>query len=566
MQTSINIKIGGQAGEGIKTTGLILSKVFARLGFSIFSYDEYPSLIRGGHNCYQMLADHRPVYAQRRKVDILICLDEQSFVLHQTELKNSSLILYDPDKFKLNNKDKYSSIGLPWVKLAQQAGGSKIMANMVSLGGILALCSLPLDTLFSLISSVFKSKGDKVVEGNQKAAQAGFDFVKQNFSQKKLALEQPQKKDQIVVLGNEAIASGAIAAGIKYYAAYPMTPVSSVLHFLASQAEKYNLVVNHAENEIAAINTSLGAAAAGVRAMTATSGGGFCLMTEGLGMAGMAEVPLVLILGMRAGPSSGMPTWTGQGDLLFAIYASQDEFPRLVLTPGDAFEAFDLTKKAFELSEKYQLPVILLVDKVLCESHYCGSAFTADHTNQRFGFAQKIEKNYQRYGLSDSGVSPRPLLGQNGGACLITNSYEHGPDGLGTEDISLRKQQMEKRLKKLKSVRNQLWDLPLFGETEGSLTLVGFGTTAGPAREALKQLPGANYLHFNYLWPFPAEQVKNVLGKGQRIICFEGNATGQLEALIRQKTGIEIKERLRKYDGRPFYPEEIIEYINKNDY
>jgi len=564
MQTSINIKIGGQAGEGIKTTGLILSKAFARLGFSIFSYDEYPSLIRGGHNCYQMLADHQQVYGQKKKVDILICLDEQSLVLHQSELKDTSLILYDPDKFKPDDKAKYASIGLPWVKLAQQAGGSKIMANMVSLGGILALCSLPLETLFNLISSVFKSKGDKVVESNKKAAQAGFDFVKENFSQNKLALEQPQKKDQIVILGNEAMAVGAIAAGMKYFAAYPMTPVSSVLHYLASKAEKYNLVVNHAENEIAAVNTSLGAAAAGVRAMTATSGGGFCLMAEGLGMAGMAEVPLVLILGMRTGPSSGMPTWTGQGDLLFSIYASQDEFPRLVLTPGDAFEAFDLTKKAFELSEKYQLPAILLVDKILCESHYSGSAFAADHDNQRIGFAQMTEKNYQRYGLSDSGVSPRPFLGQRGGACLMANSYEHGPDGLGTEEISLRKEQVEKRLKKLESIQSQLWDLPLFGDAEGSLTLVGFGTTSGPAREALKQLPRANYLHFNYVWPFPVQRVKKLLGKGQRVICLEGNATGQLEALIRQKTGIEIKERLRKYDGRPFYPEEIIEYINKN--
>jgi len=566
MKTSINIKIGGQAGEGIKTTGLILSKVFAGLGFSIFSYDEYPSLIRGGHNCYQMLADHQPVYAQKRELDILICLDEQSFVLHQAELKDSSLILYDPDKFKLDNKaGRYSSIGLPWVKLAQQAGGSKIMANMVSLGGILALCGLPLDSLFNLISSVFKSKGDKVVESNRKSAQAGFDFVKENFSQKKLGLEQPKKKDQIVVLGNEAMAAGAIAAGMKYYAAYPMTPVSSVLHFLASQAEKYNLVVNHAENEIAAVNTCLGAAVSGVRAMTATSGGGFCLMTEGLGMSGMAEVPLVLILGMRAGPSSGMPTWTGQGDLLYSIFASQDEFPRLVLTPGDAFEAFELTKKAFELSEKYQLPVILLVDKVLCESHYSGPAFVADHTNQRFGFAQMTEKKYQRYGLSDSGLSPRPFLGQSGGACLMANSYEHGPDGLGTEEISLRNQQMEKRLKKLKSIQSQLWDLPFFGNAEASLTLIGFGTTAGPAREALKQLPEANYLHFNYVWPFPTEQVKKFLGKNQRIICLEGNATGQLESLIRQQTGIEIKERLPKYDGRPFYPEEIIEYVNKND-
>ena len=564
MSTSVNIKIGGAAGEGIKTTGLILSKSLSRLGFSIFAYDEYPSLIRGGHNTYQVYAAHERVHSQYRLIDILVAYDLPTVTLHQNELKDSSLIILDTTKTSTPPVSKGKLLPIPLTALAQKAGGSPIMANMVSLGATLSLCGLPTTSLLDIISQVFADKGEEIILANQKAVQAGADYVKNNFADTNLNIDLPaNKKEQIVILGNEAISVGALAAGMKYFASYPMTPTSNILHFLAEQAENYNLVVNHVENEIAAINTVIGASAAGVRAMTATSGGGFSLMVEGLGMGGMAEVPMVIVLGTRPGPSTGMPTWTGQGDLRFAIHAAQDEFPRVVLTPGDAFETFDLTKKAFILAEKYQMPVILLVDKYLCESHKSGSPFPSVHQNERYGFAQNLDQTYLRYRITEDGVSPRPLLGESGGASVMANSYEHGEDSLVTEEAGKRQKMQEKRLRKLESVTKDLGELPVFGKASATTTLVGFGSTYGPAQEALKELPEVNYLHFNYVWPFPVEQVTQVLEKAQRIVCLEGNKLGQLQGLIREQTGIEIKECLRKYDGRPFYPEEIASFMKK---
>ncbi|OGD62637.1 hypothetical protein A2160_04995 [Candidatus Beckwithbacteria bacterium RBG_13_42_9] len=259
-----------------------------------------------------------------------------------------------------------------------------------------------------------------------------------------------------------------------------------------------------------------------------------------------------------------MPTWTGQGDLRFAIHAAQDEFPRVVLTPGDQFEAFALTKKAFVLAEKYQLPVIILVDKYLCESHKSGLPFTTQHQNQRYGFvSDPIPPGFEHYALSDSGVSPRPYLGQSGGAGLIANSYEHGSQGFASEDPGERQKMNQKRMRKFEALISDLWPLPMFGNRQAPTTLLGFGSSLGPVLEALKQLPEVNYLHFNYVWPFPSAQVKETLGKAKRIICLEENALGQLQGLVREYTGIEIKESLRKYDGRPFYPEEIIAFLGK---
>jgi 2-oxoglutarate ferredoxin oxidoreductase subunit alpha len=563
MPTSINVKIGGKAGEGIKTTGLTLSKCFSRLGFAVFGYDEYPSLIRGGHNSYQMYASHEPVHAQHRLVNILIALNQETVQLHQAELTADSLVLYDPAKFPLEKLTAGKPLAIPCAQVAKEAGGSEIMANMVSLGAVLRLSHLPLTPLLEIITEVFGGKGREVVEANHKATQAGADYIDKNYPQDGFTLEPPEAKPQIVVLGNEAIGAGAIASGLKYFAAYPMTPTSTILHFLAEQAEKHNLVVNHVENEIAAINTAIGASSMGVRSMVSTSGGGFSLMVEGLGMTGIAEVPLVVVVGTRPGPATGMPTWGGQGDLRFAIHASQDELPRIVLTPGDAFEAFELTQKAFLLAEKYQLPVILLVDKLLCESHKSGVPFPKVATNDRYGFADNILAGYQRYALTQDGVSPRPWVGQSGGASVVSNSYEHGPDSLVTEEAQDRKAMHEKRLRKLVSAQQDLWQLPHYGNPEAKKIVVGFGSTLGSVREALKELPDWNYLHFNYVWPFPKDEVATVLNQAETVACVEANALGQLQGLIREQTGIQVLNSFHKYDGRPFYPEEIKEYLTK---
>ena len=575
IKNSINIKITGQAGEGIKTTGLILSKIFTRSGFHIFSYDEYPSLIRGGHNCYQMYASTEKVFSQHKKVDILIALDEASVSLHQDELTKKSLVLFDPDEFQVK-KSKGKLLPIPWAKIATDSGGSPIMSNMVALGVVCGVTGLSLNPIFSLIKDVFGRKGEKIVSANKKAAQAGFDYVKKPTTPFLPGLHQassPQLRGgeipQMVVTGNEMIGLGAISAGLKYFAGYPMTPVSNLLHFLAAKAENYSMIVNHTENEIGAINTAIGASAAGARAMTATSGGGFSLMTEGLGLSGMSETPLVIVEGMRPGPSSGMPTWTGQGDLLFMVYASQDEFPRIVLTPGSINECFSSTQKAFYFAEKYQIPVIILTDKHLLESHKSCSLHTPEVksantsgvylSNKRYSFVKNPGKNYLRYKVTDTGISPRPFLGQKGAACL-TNSYEHGEDSLVTEESLPRKKQVEKRMRKLETLKNELWQPKLFGKLQAKINLIGWGSTLGPVLETIKQNQNINYLHLDYIWPFPKKAVKNFLQKSKKPICIEGNAAGQLAKLIAQETGILIKDKLLKYDGRPFWPEEILKF------
>lgn len=562
MQKCINIKIGGKAGEGIKTTGFILSKSLVNLGFSIFSYDEYPSLIRGGHNSYQVYASLIAAHSQHYFIDILIAFDEQTFKLHQAELKKDAVVLFDPDVFCPEKIPSLKTVEIPLKKLAQDSGLSKA-GNMVALGAVFTLLGLPTDNLKELVGEIFSAKGKEILKGNTEAVQSGVSFIESQNQQDFSKLSLPSKSnDQIVVLGNDAMGAGALAAGLKYFASYPMTPASSLFHFLADFGEKFNVVVHHAENEITAINAIIGASAAGVRVMTATSGGGFSLMAEGLGMSGIAEVPVVVVLGMRPGPATGLPTWTGQGDLRFVIHASQDEFPRVILSPGDAFEAFELTKKAFVLAEKYQLPVIILADKYLMESHKSGPAFSKKHQNPRFGFVEEIKGDLNRYRLTESGISPRPILGQKGGASTLANSYEHGQDGYSTENSKDRIEQMQKRMKKLDSIADDLGDLPVFGPKNARVTLVGFGSTLGPVLEALKNLPDTNYLHFNYVWPFPKSALK-VLKKAQNLICLESNSEGQLRGLIREYSGVEIKDFFPKFDGRPFYPEEIEEFVKK---
>jgi len=320
------------------------------------------------------------------------------------------------------------------------------------------------------------------------------------------------------------------------------------------------------EDEISAINQSIGASFAGARAMTATSGGGFCLMTEGLGLAGMSETPLVIVEAMRAGPASGMPTWSGQGDLKFIINAAQDEFPRVVLAPGDAKECFFLARKAFYLAEKYQIPVIILLDKNISESYYSLKPLTGTYHNERLSFIQP-QKRFQRYQDTNSGISPRCFLGAKNGH-HVANSYEHSEDSLFTEDIQERNKMMEKRKRKFTSLKKEILPLKLYGPKQAEISLISWGSNKGAILETLKMLNKRqktikreiNFLHLNWLWPFPTKQVRNFLKSNQQTICLEGNANGQLASLIREHTGIKVKTFL-KYDGRPFYPEEIYQKL-----
>lgn len=529
----LNWKISGAAGEGIKVSGLMLQKTAFRSGYYTYGSTEYPSLIRGGHNNFEVVISTKPVSSARQQIDL------------EVNLKNSTV----------------AGKPFPLADLAKQSG-NLLTKNTVALGASCALLGLKLETLKEVIAETFGSKDQNIVKQNHQAAQLGFNAAAKD---NQLTLDPPQAKhqDKIMLCGNEALALGAVAGGMKFYCAYPMTPSTPILHYLAGSARRLGIVVNHAEDEIGVVNMAIGASAGGVRSMVATSGGGFSLMVEGLGLSGGTETPLVIVLGMRPGPASGMPTWSGQGDLLFAINAAQDEFPRIVLAPGDAQEAFELAKKAQNLAEKYQLPVIILSDKNMGEGYYTTKRPADKHANQRYSLAPDMpesDTSFPRYKITDTGISPRPLPGQPGGVHLI-NSYEHDELGYATEVSAERTKQMNKRLQKLEKIlkSTDLITPQVFGPKTAKTSIISWGSNKGAIIDSLAQLSETNYIHFSWLWPFPKQQFLDLVKPGQKLISVEGNATGQLTRLIREQTGIEIKDKILKYDGRQFFPEEIYE-------
>lgn len=519
--TGFNWKISGPAGEGIKVAGLIFAQTAFRQGLYIHGYTEYPSLIRGGLNTFQVCADVQPVLAPQAKFDLEISLN-------------------DP------------SLGKP--------------KNIFAIGLASAKLGLKLAVLQTVIKETFAKKTSAVIKQNLAAAEQGYQSCQNPAKPIKL----PPLKNQILLSGNDALSLGALAGGLKFFTAYPMSPATSILHFLAAKAKTAQIVVRHGEDEIGVVNMALGASFAGARSMVATSGGGFSLMTEALGLAGITETPLVIISAMRPGPATGMPTWTGQGDLLFAIHASQDEFPRIVLTPGDPEEAFNLTKLALNLSEKYQLPVIILTDKYLGESYFTFNKPAVKQTNQRFGFASIRNLNtdipFPRYADSKTGVSLRTIPGQPGGVHLA-NSYEHDQYGYATESSRERIKQVNKRAKKTLAILNDpvMVKPKLIGPKSASTTLISWGSNKGSLLTALKFLPDTNFIHFPSVWPFPRQEFLYLLKNSKKLITIELNSTGQLNELISQETGIQIPKQILKYDGRPFYPEEIINQVKKYD-
>src|SRR3989344_3299511 len=564
-------KVAGAAGEGIMTTGLLLSKTFARSGLHVFDYSEYPSLIRGGTNTYQVHASKFPVYCQSSRIDLLVAINKDGLEKHLGEIDQGSIVLYDKEDDKIEiNKYKITgkTFNLPMVRLAKEFGGKEVMGNNVALGASVYLLGLDISLLDEVINDVFSNKGKNVVELNQKAAHAGYDYLKARIPQ-----IPPLTKGQsqfLTMTGNEAISLGSLAGGLQFYAAYPMTPASSILHYLAEKAKDAGIVVKHAEDEISAVDMALGASFAGTRAMVATSGGGFCYMVEALGLAGIAELPLVIVEAMRPGPALGMPTWTAQGDLKFILNAGNGEFPRFVLAPGDALEAFDLARRAQELAEKYQTPVILVSDKHLSESRYSLKLETSIFINRRYGFSQNPKQGqndaYPRYLLNDSNISDRTVPGIIGGT-HIANSYTHNQYGLSSEESNESKSQVDKLFQKLEKMRleipQQFWEV----EPNSQITFISFGSTKGQIKEAKPKLKKENIpinmLNLSWLWPFPKEQVRQAIKSSQNVIVVEGNSQGQLADLITQETGIIIKNRLNRYDGRPFYVEDIVDYAKK---
>lgn len=573
----ITVKIGGEAGFGIMTTGLLLGKIATREGFHAFEYSEYPSLIRGGHNVIEIRISDEEVYSQAKTVDILVCLNLDTYNLHCGEVKEGGVIVYDADripqdKLKKSAK-KLSHVHVPFMKILRDNRLSTVMLNNIAIGVIMHILGADINILHSLIEENFAKKNQEIIDKNKLAAHLGYESGQKSLpGGYKIKLSKKQNPPaRLYLSGSEMIGFAAICAGCKFYAAYPMTPSSGLLHYLAQKSNQSGMVVKHAEDEISVINMALGASWTGVRSMVGTSGGGFALMVESVSLAGITETPIVIVMGQRPGPATGMPTWTEQGDLLFVVHSGHGEFPKIVLAPGDGQEAFQLTVKAFNLADKYQTPVFIMGDKCLQEGHQSidkfkvQSRFDRDKIDRGKLLSQEELlklKEYKRYLITDDGISPRAIPGLKG-SLHQSNSYEHGQDGHTTEDAQKRIDQVDKRNRKSETYLKEDFELPhLYGNKEKELTLISWGSNKAPILQAMKDSGGAfNYLHFNHLWPLDKIKIRNILNSLKKTLLVENNSHAQFGQLLTMVTGFEIENKLLKYSGRPIYPEEILEAV-----
>jgi len=561
MTIDMNFMVAGEAGQGVQLAGFLLAKVLARGGYHVFADQDYESRVRGGHNFFRVRVKDSRVGAIAEPVDVLIAFNKESVSLHKNVV--TGVIIFNGKKIKDTGGDSLFIVPL------ERLAGDKLMSNTVALGVALGLVEYDFEIVAKVLREHFGT-GD-VSQNNIKAARAGYEYsrkeFKGEFSHRLGAISQAER---MLLTGNEAISLGAIAVGCKFMAAYPMTPVSAIMEYLAEKTKDFDLVMVHAEDEIAAINMAIGAAYAGVRAMTATSGSGFCLMVEGLGLAGITETPIVVVEGQRPGPAVGLPTRTEQGDLQFVLHAHHGEFPRAVLAPATVEDAFWITVKAFNLAEKYQLPVIILTDQHLASSYTTVdridlSKVTIDR-GLLFSGGEAEQLEYKRHRITETGISPRAFPGQSK-ALVMTDADEHDEAGHLIEDAGMRTAQVQKRLRKLFSLKKEIDPPKLYGPKKAETTLIGWGSTFGAIHEAVdilrKEGASVNMLHLNELWPFQAEAVADVIGRSHHSYVIENNATGQLAKLIRAETGKEVSGRILKYDGRPFSPAYIAEAVRK---
>jgi 2-oxoglutarate ferredoxin oxidoreductase subunit alpha len=568
----LNILVGGEAGQGVQSVGSALAKVLVRGGYEVFADQDFESRIRGGHSFTRVRASREPVAAALEPIDVLIALNADTIDLHRKQLQPGGTLLYDRVKTGAKISDAVTALDIPLEKIAVDTSGNVLMINTVAAGASLGLLDYDFDLLAEVLRQEYSRHGNQVVEANINAGRAGYDYAMQHRPGAfKMRLKAGKPMGKMLLTGNEALALGALAAGCKFVAGYPMTPTTPILEFLADKGREFGLHVIQAEDEISAANMVVGAAYTGVRAMTATSGGGFCLMTEALSLAGMTETPMVVVLGQRTGPAIGLPTRTEQGELLFALHAGHGEFPRAILAPADAEGAFWAAVKAFNLAEKYQTPVIILTDHELGNSSYTMKKPDLSRVSVERGDIltdEQAEKtmDYKRYAFTKSGISPRAFPGQ-GKALVVADSDEHNESGHIIEDGDARRKMMDKRMRKQLGISREIKGPFVRHRDNPKYNLIGWGSTLGAILEAASQLEdlgiNACVVHLSELWPFPAESLGKALAGLAKNIVIESNYTGQLEKLIRSETGIAADGHIHKYDGRAFTAEYIVSALEK---
>ena len=581
----ISVVLCGEAGQGIQTVETILAQAIKRSGYNIFSTKEYMSRVRGGQNSTQIRVSSHRVSSYVKRIDILFALSSGAIKHLEDRISQDTFIIGDSEHIKsiredntpksqqkshLEIKEKFNFLEIPLIKTAQEMGGL-IFANVIAAGVLSCILNIPREIFNRLIHDIFARKGDEILQNDLKAGEAGYDIGMELMdsisgkNQLKLSVNS-EVKDELLINGTDAVGFGCLAGGCRFMSSYPMTPSTPLQGFLAAHANDFELIYEQAEDEIAAINMALGASYAGARSIVATSGSGFALMEEGVGLAGMIETPVVIYLAQRPGPAVGLPTRTSQEDLNLALYSGPGEFPRIIFAPGKLEDAFILTQKAFNLAEKYQIPVFILTDQYFADCYYNIPSLPLNDV-QNENYLIKTTPEYKRYLLTHDGITPRGIPGYGDGL-VVVDSDEHDEEGHLTEDLVLRKQMVDKRLKKFNQMKEDSIPPELIGPSDYECLVIGWGSTYWPIREALENIikTGPNrkisFLHFKQIYPFH-QSVTKYLERAEDVIIFENNAQGQMTNLIKLETSLKIQEKVLKYDGMPFSVEEVEESLKK---
>ncbi|MEW6201456.1 MAG: 2-oxoacid:acceptor oxidoreductase subunit alpha [bacterium] len=552
-----NIRICGEAGQGVQTIGDLLTHTFAEMGLHVFATQSYMSRIRGGVNSFDIRIADRKLFSHREKADLIVALTEDALDVHRNGLSNGGMIIFAGD----TAGDDVVAIDM--IKAAKDAGGTPLMVNSVAAGVVVSVLGYELDILTGLLQKQFGKKGKDVTDANTACARMGAELV----ADLKGKIPAPDSGDatSAVFSGSEAIGLAAAVAGVKVVSSYPMTPSTNVFTYLASVADKYGIVVEQAEDEICAVNLICGATYAGVPAMTTTSGGGFALMVEGLSLAGMLELPIVIILGQRPGPATGLPTRTAQGDLKFAIHAGHGEFQRAIFAPGTLPQAYDLTRHALVTAHKYQTPSVVMVDQYITDLQKNISDLPdAPDPIDRF-IVDNPPQGYVRYAITESGVSPRAIPG--GGVFVVVDSDEHTADGHITEDLAARVALQEKRMRKGNGLTVDALPPEIYPDLTEEILLC-WGSTYGACRETVDILLAQDrticMVHFSQVFPLDAEKLKKIF-RGRIVTAVEGNCTAQFASMLRQVGALNEYDTILRYDGLPFSGEEIAEKVSGNE-
>ncbi|EZP78117.1 pyruvate flavodoxin/ferredoxin oxidoreductase domain-containing protein [Parageobacillus genomosp. 1] len=563
-------KVGGQQGEGIESTGEIFSIALNRLGYYLYGYRHFSSRIKGGHTNNKIRVSTTPVRSVADDLDILVAFDQESIDFNFHELRDGGIVIADA-KFNptIPEREGVTLYAVPFTDIAANLG-TALMKNMVAVGASSAVLGIDIDVYGEVVQEIFGRKGQQVVDKNMEAIRAGAQYMKEQLGDRMQTMElaKADGKKRMFMIGNDAIALGALAGGARFMAAYPITPASEIMEYLIKKLPDLGGAVIQTEDEIAACTMAIGANYAGARAFTASAGPGLSLMMESIGLAGMTETPLVIVDTQRGGPSTGLPTKQEQSDLLAMIYGTHGEIPKIVMAPSTVEEAFYDMIEAFNLAEEYQCPVIFLSDLQLSLGKQTVEPLEYDKIEIRrgklvTGELPLLEKkdNFKRYEITEDGISPRVLPGVPNGIHHVTG-VEHAETGRPSEVAGNRKAQMEKRLRKLQHIQFKTPVHKNVKHDEADLLIVGFLSTRGAIEEAIERLEQdgvkVNHAHIRLLHPFPTEEMLPLVETAKKVVVVEQNATGQLANILKMNVGHAEKiASALKYDGNPFLPNEV---------